>query len=335
MLLTEYSLDENIFIKAYELSDENMKKSFTLFKKITINFTPLSLADKLKYSCITFKSRHLCLFIESDIFIFDLNTSTQVATKSFVDQEIDINYFLSPTNPSASNLISITPIEKNDDLIALNNLNELIYLNLNQNNRLKIKKNYKYKISSFKLSKNLLLGFDSLEKKLICFNLDDLAFTNIFDEPKFTIDLISSDLLYGFSLNLNYFYTIENRLLKLYKTNDHKKIGEMILYTNVINSMCTNDFVCLTMRDNRFVTFLIAESNEYDKIRHLESRSGILTDEENMRCAQVLENVQNALDSSSSDDDDENLNKFLFEKKDIEHKSYEKFKKMSMLPILA
>ena len=37
MLLTEYSLDENIFIKAYELSDENMKKSFTLFKKITIN----------------------------------------------------------------------------------------------------------------------------------------------------------------------------------------------------------------------------------------------------------------------------------------------------------
>jgi hypothetical protein len=331
ILLTESSIENDIFIKVYEIIYDK-PKSFSQFKKLKINYTPFNFIELLKKSCITFKNRYLCLFLESELFIFNINTASQIASKSFIDQEIDINYFISPTNHMASELINIEPIEKTDDLIALNNLNELIYLSLNQNNRLKLVKNYKYKMNSFKVNMNLLLGFDNSSKKLICYNLDDLSSKNNFGEPKFTIDLISNVLFYGFSLNQKYFYTIENKLLKLYKTDDHKKIGETTLYTNVNNSLCTNDFVCLTMRDNRFISFLIAaEPNDYDKIRNLESRTGILTDDDKKICENVLQNAEKLQESSDEDDDDENLIKFLFEKDNKENKANEKFKNLSNL----
>jgi len=261
-------------------------------KKILFDNKNESLLDN---SCLTYENKLLVLFVGCELIFIRITNAEIVFTKSFNQFEINLEYFISPTNLIINKLLNLTPIKGTDNLIAINNLNELLLLNFDMSHANKLRlirssvstqaSNHAANFESFKLSGNILLAFDRLNKLLIGFDIKLVMQANSFSQCMFKIKLkdnLSQDfsliyLDYGLSPNSEYCYAILNKkLLRLYRAKEQSQmIGEMPLYGEANCALCTDEFVALGMQDNRVCSYLIADPNDteaYEKIQQLESR---------------------------------------------------------------
>ena len=267
----------------------------------------------LKDTCLTSNNKLLVLFYGSQLYYINISLAKVVFSKDLSKHDINVEYFLSPTNLTSNKLEYLTPLRSTDNLFAINNLNDLIYINFSSETaRLGMSKYLKYKFNSFKLNSKYLVAFSKLASKLVGFSVDEILETNKIDKAVFKLELngLASLDFYGFSASYEYVYTIENKkTLKLYKVDDGKCIGEVAVYSEANDALCTNDFVCLAMRDKKIISFLICDPNEkesIEKVKKLESRSKNIHDEGlRNKAMSIFKNINEFADMSSEEEEED------------------------------
>ena len=214
----------------------------------------------------------------------DLDTLNLVYKKDFSTNDITLEYFLSPTNLLPNKLFNLKPIANTNSFIALNNLNDLVYVSYDPiRNEIKLAKatsNHQIddRFESFYLSDRYILA--NTKTKVLGFNLSDLIKESSFGKYEFKVDLNRNNNLdyYGCSSDLNYVYTIENKKqLRFYRYSDGKKLADIPLYSETSFVTCTNDYICLYMQDKRVISYLICDPNDSEgntmkRIKRLKSR---------------------------------------------------------------
>ena len=133
------------------------------------------------------------------------------------------------------------------------------------------------KFESFCASENKLIALNKIKSKLYGFNIDKILMKNSFSEFEFEIK-VNDITSFGFSSDLKCVFTIENRrLLQFYKCEETtKKLAEIPLYSDTGCVMCTKDFLVLSMKDRRIISYFIYDLNKpnesYEQIRQLAHR---------------------------------------------------------------
>jgi hypothetical protein len=269
-----------------QLSDQfNTKNQVTIkFPNILLKLRGQFLLDNV---CMTSKSGTMILFYDCQIHFINTKNGEVIFRKDFTGHDMGLDYFLSPTNLPSNVFNKLTPIEYTDSLIALSNLNQLVYIEIDQG---KISNKIMTdladdKFESFRLNKSLVCAYTKIKHAIFFYNLNILQNKKIFQQAFiYEVPLISSNSAlshYGFSTNNKYFYLIENnRDLKFHKLEADLKstrlLGEFNLYHTSASVTCSEEFVCLSMNDQKFVSFLIAdpddEQKSLQKIKALPSR---------------------------------------------------------------
>ncbi len=269
----------------YQLSDQLDKKI-----KVTIKFPEILLKLKEQFLldnvCMTSKTKTMILFYDCQIHFIKVPSGEVNFRKDFTRHDIGLDYFLSPTNLPSNVFNKLTPIENTDSLLAMSNLGQLVYIEIDQAKIAnKIVTDLTDKFESFKLNKSLVCAYTKIKQAIFFYNLNSLRKKKSFP-PAFVYEIslasINSPLsFYGFSTNNTYFYMIENnRDLKFHKLEADLKstrlLGEFNMYHTVASVTCGEEFICLSMNDQKFVSFLIAdpddEARSLHKIKALPSR---------------------------------------------------------------
>jgi hypothetical protein len=326
-----FEINYNKMKKHYETNRHNLIK-MEANSVINLENKKILIDDKneslLENACLTYENKLLVLFVGCELVFVRISNSEIVFTKSFDQFEINLEYFISPTNLIINKLVNVTPIKSSDSLIAINNLNELLLLNFDMNHANKLRlirssvstlgKNHVGSFESFKLNGDILLAFDSLNKLLIGFDINSIMQANSFSKLSFRIKLkenLTQDfafisLDYGLSPNSEYCYVILNKkLVRLYRAKEQSQmIGEMPLYGEAKCALCTDEFVALGMQDNRVCSYLIVDPNDskgYEKIQQLESRQKTVNRKQKIQNEILVNYSQDLMDNDSSDDDDD------------------------------
>ena len=224
---------------------------------------------------------HMVIFFNSILMYVDLKTSKIIFKKDFTEPDLDMEYFLSPTNTHTNKLNSLTPIVNRNCLVALNNSNDMLLISYDLKNMLKVIKSsissQEMKFESFHVSETSLLGYNRIQSKLYCFSIDQILKTNSFSKCEFEIG-VNNLTSFGFSRDLKHVFTIENqKLLQFYKRGDLcKKVAEIPLYIEALCVTCLNDFLVIAMKDRRIISYFIFDSDKInesrEKLSQLESR---------------------------------------------------------------
>ncbi len=331
-----FQINYNKMKKQYETNRQNLIKMEANsvinleHKKILIDSKNESL---LENSCLTHENKLLVLFIDCELVFVNISNSEIVYTKSFDQFEMNLEYFISPTNLIIKKLVNVTPIKGTDSLIAINNLNELFLLNFDMNRASKLKLirssistlaiNLVGRFESFKLINNILLAFDSLNMLLIGFDIYSIIEANSFAKCLFRVKLkenLENDfsfisLDYGLSPNSEYCYVILNKkFVRLYRAKEQTQmIGEMPLYGEANCSFCTDQFLALGMQDNRVCSYLIADPNDpeaYEKIQQLESRQKTIDKKQKIKNEILISCTEQFMDNSSDEEDSDLIDCF-------------------------
>lgn len=214
-------------------------------KPVEIELESAYLADPsrsvIENSCITSSTRnYLVVFAHHSLLYFDTSSGQLVASKDLVGHEINLEYFLSPTNLFTNHLACLTPLANSNNVIALSNLNDLVFIeHINNDESTKtttttttgslnlIDSNNKHnRFDSFQVNTrvNAALALDKTNQQLVVFDLNvvarKLAF-HVKNSILFTIDLNqnSKNALgkFGCDPNLDYIYLIEKKkILKIF-----------------------------------------------------------------------------------------------------------------------
>jgi len=231
------------------------------------------------------KNNYLVHFYNSILTYIDLKTKVVLFTIDFFKRDLNLEYFLSPTNLFSNKLKNLTSIKNTHNTLALNNLGDLVLIKFEKHNNYKIIKssssnNGSIKFESFKMNENKLIAYDKINSKLYGFNLDQILAMNSFDRTLFQIDVINMNL-FGFSIDCRYFFTIENKKkLKFYDMSRVKNIAEIFLYFDAQIMVCSSDYLTIAVKDKRIISYMIMDydniKESYNKLRCLESRSVLL-----------------------------------------------------------
>ena len=238
-----------------------------------------------KESILTNKTNIFILFYYPLLIYYDLYNNKIIFYKNYIESTIK--------------LFNITNIPNSNKCIALNNLNQLVIFDILDNNDDKyfhcIKSCIDFKFTKFtvfeKNNKFKLIAYDKNLGKLLIFKINNNDENNKIDFNKYILsneidsnfndDTIIDNL--SISLNKKYLYFIQDKkILKFYRINDLELIGNVKLYCNVLDIICTEDFITMAMKDNTIYSYLICDSKEQDhitilnKIRKLPSRLKIL-----------------------------------------------------------
>lgn len=277
-------------INSNEIEEKTRIKKIKFEKCALIKFDSMPIESHksmIENSCLTSDNNYVVLFTNQTLYYIDSKSGKILAHKTFDHQEIDLNYFLSPTNLLVNSLINLTPIANSNGFIALNNLNELVYFDFNVNGTLKMINNSNQKIHSFKLNVkyNFLIAFNKLGYELIIFDLNVVLKKSSFNCNKaiaFKINLTVDAIDYFDSdTDFKYIYLVEKKkVLKLYTIKTSKKSaklsGELPMYSDVLHIVSSGDFISIGMQDRKVISFLVAdlsdEEKSYEKIRKLPSR---------------------------------------------------------------
>lgn len=266
-----------LLILIFKISlDKSQENELLLDSNSELDLKPLLVTNNNFDLLLTNKSNLLLLSSDTDLVLVDLDQKKLLAKESFQNQDkSSIKYFS-----------SLKCVSKNsDNLVGLNNLNNLIYLKYKKHhNKLSCSRinhnSEKRSFNSFEINEHKLVAHDEKNKKLIGYNLSK-PFSKFFE-----INL--QELLlnkYNLSPNNSYVFTIENsKILKLFRIDDSNKVGDTnkvcdsIMYSEVKNVLCTEDYICMSMQDKRIIAFLIVDSSSPGKIKQLESRSAVTTE---------------------------------------------------------
>ena len=164
----------------------------------------------------------------------------------------------------------------------LNNLNMITY-NL-EANKFRSSSNDWQTFESFEIEKNLIVAFDKTKNILFGYNVEEIMsgkaenIVNPFKSQLFKIELMEDELKrFGLSSDCKYLHLVVNeKLLKFYRLDDMNLIGEMLLYSSPIQMLCSEEYICMSMVDQRIISFLICDKinpeHALDKIKSLPSR---------------------------------------------------------------
>lgn len=213
-------------------------------KPVDIELESAYLADQtrsvIENSCITSSTRnYLVVFAHHSLLYFDTTSGQLVASKDLVGHEINLEYFLSPTNLFTNHLTCLTPLANSNNVIALSNLNDLVFIeHINNDEGTKtttttsgslnlVDSNNKHnRFDSFQVNTrvNAALALDKTNQQLVVFDLNvvarKLAF-HVKNSILFTIDLNQNSKnslgKFGCDPNLDYIYLIEKKkILKIF-----------------------------------------------------------------------------------------------------------------------
>ena len=148
---------------------------------------------------ITLKEYYIVLCLESLILIID--TQTQRILKHEIDNNKNtINYFLSPTNISLKSYKNLKSIDKTNNFVAIDNLNNLNYIKYSKSmNSLEVIASSNFNFTSYRIKKNLLIAYDSKYEKLKCYNLNKILDDSnkiFFNNPVFTVNVKNEGILF-------------------------------------------------------------------------------------------------------------------------------------------
>ena len=214
-------------------------------------------------------AKYLILFYNFHLSFIDFDTLKLISKKYF-------------SNNDSDKLLHIEPIANTNGFIALDNSKDLVYIYYDPiKNDISLAKTKNTQITheyeSFRLNDKYVLAATKTE--IIGFDLNDLIKQSSFEKCEFKIGLNKKNSLdlYGFSLDLKYVYTIENkRQLRFYRYSDGQKLADIPLYCEASYVLCSNDYVCLFMQDKRIISYLTFDSGDekgsIEKIKSLPSR---------------------------------------------------------------
>lgn len=263
-------------------------KANNKINSININFDNTTIIDSsmIDNSCITLLSDLITLFYDQNLYFVNSKTGQILKCFNIMQQNIDIDFFLCPTNVTIKYFTNYTPIENTDNLLMLDNSGSLHFVSFDtKQTEVKSFKSRNYIFTSFKVNKNILLAHDIKAHKLISFDLKTVHNQSSFKSVYFIIDLDCEVILdkFGLGLDNDYVYFIESRKrLKFYKITSNGSIGiekkaELSLYTDVVCALGSRDFITFSMKDRKMVSFLISDPNDlnktYERINNLASRS--------------------------------------------------------------
>ena len=243
-----------------------MRESQILEPKGTID---LETASNIKHSifdnvfALSSKDHFLAICIDSKIVIINLNTRSILLNHMIVNTQNSLKYFLSPTNLTASSFICIQSIPDTDSFIALDNLNNLNYIEYDsKRNSVRIITDEDFYIDSFKIERNILMTYDKRANQFFCFDLHRFAtksikkpFKSIFHQ-KYGKDIRIE--LFGLSEDAkNVFIVSNNGKLAFFSLKTCKKTSEIILYSMALCITCSKEYICIGMQDRRVISYLI------------------------------------------------------------------------------
>jgi hypothetical protein len=234
--------------------------------------------------CLTSKSSFLVLYYECEVYVIDTASALIRIKESVSSPRMTLDYFLSPTNVNATHLASITPIPKNESVMALNNLNHLVLVGYNlKEHKLNLsavvnEKNEPIELNSFKINRdNALIGYLRKESSLIVVNLEKLLRgpslklinSNIIHEIRLAKGNVVGE--YGLSEeDSTYAYLIENRkVLRFFNVKTRRELIKIPLYSEPTFLLCNSEFICMSMQDNRVISFLINDPGRADALERI------------------------------------------------------------------
>ncbi|RNA28445.1 hypothetical protein BpHYR1_037626 [Brachionus plicatilis] len=126
---------------------------------------------------------------------------------------------------------------------------------------------------SFKLNKDKLLGCDVVNFKLVCFDLKKAIENNSFNDSFFIIDFAKSKDIqhYGLSLSNKNIYLIEKkknlRFFDVINADEFKakQTANLTLYVEATSVLCSNEFISLSMKDKKVISFLISDKDNFEE----------------------------------------------------------------------
>ena len=274
--MNEYAEKSCLDLYRLKYADLKSKNDFqTLKSNGIINLDTLasrcsSLLDNI--SVLTRANSLLVLCLECELVFIDLNSRLLLSQLNFNNQTNTLKYFLSPTNSYSNSFLNLRPIDGTDSLIGLDNLHVLSLIRYNlDTNRIQLFSNELNKFDSFVIQNNLLVAFDSSNKQLIGYKLDEF----IPMVELFKVELNESALkTYGLSTDCKHLYLIENeKILKFFRLNDMKLIAETLVYSSPTHVVCSDEYIALAMGDQRPISFLICDPKTPGAVKRIKNLS--------------------------------------------------------------
>ena len=240
---------------------------------------------------ITSHAQMIVLCIESHLIFISIDSKKIVVNHDISLETSTLQYFLSPTNPASTTLLKFETIRESDDLIAINNLNKLVYIRHDKaSNVIKLISLDRddFCCKSFQIKQNYLLAHEANANQLVAYNLDSFKKENkqnCFRYTAFRIEFKDEDLFqYGMSEDCKYVYALVNiKILRLYRVKDTELIAEFPLYSKPGQILCSSEFVAVTMADRKVISFLICDplrKDNVERINRLERKKNILDEAE-------------------------------------------------------
>ncbi|RMZ98138.1 hypothetical protein BpHYR1_002538, partial [Brachionus plicatilis] len=251
----------------------NLNEINSLLANQTIDLAQLSI-DSLNFninlSAITFQSKLLAFAHEQSLHYFDISNCKLLNSKNFQEQSMNIEYFMNPTNMPLNSFKYLSAVENSDNLVMLDNMGNIHFvLNCYKSNEIKSFRSKDFVFESFKLNQDKLLGCDVVNFKLVCFDLKRAKENNSFNKSFFTIDFANSKDIqhYGLSLSNKNIYLIEKkknlRFFDVINTDEFKakQTANLTLYTEATSVLCSKEFISLSMKDRKVISFLISDKD--------------------------------------------------------------------------
>ena len=286
-MLNEYVEKSCLDLYRSKYADLKAKNDFQMLKSngiINLDKLASHLSSLLGPSTVlTQHNSLLVLCLECELVFIDLNSQLLLSKLNLNNQTNSLKYFLSPTNFYSNGFLDLQPIKGTDSLIGLDNLHVLNLIHYSfETKRIQLFSNELNTFDSFVIQNNLLVAFDSSNKQLIGYNLDEFmpmidAAKNPFRDFLFKVELKESKLkTYGLSTDCKYLYLIENeKILKFFRLDDMRIIAETLLYSPPTHVVCSDEYIALSMGDQRPISFLICDPKTpgaSTRIKNLSSR---------------------------------------------------------------
>ncbi|RMZ98119.1 hypothetical protein BpHYR1_032582 [Brachionus plicatilis] len=266
---------------------------------------------------ISFNKKLLVYTHDQSLYYFDTTNGKLLNSKSFREQSMNIDYFLNPTSLSLCYFKNLAPVEKSDNLILLDNIGNIYFVHyLVETNEIRSFRTKNFIFDSFTINKDKLLACDLVNFKLVCFDLAKAEQNLSFHGSFFAIDFEKSKNLqhYGLSTSNKNVYLIENkknlRFFDLFDLINGEKLkvkqtANLVLYAEVTSVLCSDEFISLSMKDKKVVSFLISDKKNLEKTRSRIKNLPIfgIQDKELVRKNKlIVDYCVNSLDSDSDDD---------------------------------
>jgi hypothetical protein len=231
----------------------------------------------------THENRFLLMYYKNELFVIDIKNDKAIeAQKTFNNTSTILDYFIKSTQLTDGKKKYFYQVENTNDLIALNNLKQLVYIKYLNNERVRkiqiiVNSKLESSIDKIGLFKHVLLAYSSHKNELYAYSLkteiENEIFNNqilkrFFSENKLNFACTSDDC--------NYIATFEEcKFLSISRLSNGKIIANVPIYNEINSIQMSHYFVVLGMQDRRILSYLLVDPliKEHEKrITELESR---------------------------------------------------------------